>query len=58
MGEGVCQGGGDGEQAEKQVGDGQVDQEDVARSPHHLKYEDNNLKLIPRWKEWSLIIPE
>ena len=56
MGEGVCQGGGHGEQAEEQVRDGQVDQEDVARRPHHLggqplKYEDNNLEIIPRWKE-------
>ena len=63
MGEGVCQGGGHGEQAEQQVRDGQVDQEDVARGPHHLggqplKCEDNNLETIPRWKERSSIIPE
>ena len=38
----VCQGGGDGEGAEEDVGESKVDQEDVARCPHHLEI----------WKIW------
>ena len=37
----VCQGGGDGEGAEEDVGDSEVDQEDVARCPHHLSHRRN-----------------
>ena len=41
----VCQGGGDGEGAEEDVGDSEVDQEDVARCPHHLSYRINLMHL-------------
>ena len=37
VGEGVSEGGWDGEGAEEEVGEGQVDQEDVSRGPHHLQ---------------------
>ena len=41
----VSQGGGDGEGAEEDVGDSEVDQEDVARCPHHLSHHINLMHL-------------
>ena len=45
VGEGVSQGGRDGEGAEEEVGEGQVDQEDVSRGPHHLQFHINQMLL-------------
>ena len=45
VGEGVSQGGWDGEGAEEKVGEGQVDQEDVSRGPHYLQFHINQMLL-------------
>ena len=47
VGDGVGEGGRDGEGAEEQVGEGQVDQEDVSRGPHHLwSHKEKSKKLF------------